>query len=79
MLYDESIVSKKESIIFCEGGIENSIGMPRDAKRWSLGWNFLFHPHTHDSFIHTILRISSVAIVLKKVGCIHDYFIMFYP
>ena len=32
----------------------SSLGKPRDAKRWSLRWNFLSHPHTHDRFLYSI-------------------------
>ena len=29
-------------------------GKPRDAKRWSSGWIFIFHSHAHDNFLYSL-------------------------
>ena len=36
----------------------SSLSKPRDANRWSLGWNFLSHPHTYDGFLNYYVALN---------------------
>ena len=58
---------EKRNHYSCEGGIEKSVppdhhlsslGKPRESNQWSSGRIFLSHPHTHDGYLYSQLKIQ---------------------